>query len=1248
MLPVLFPLALGTVNYALTTVNYAPGLTASPGRSCRWWLLFRPPQAMFNDKCYHETNQVSSFYWQHPHSFTVTLHEAIRTSTSPGLSRPGAGAAIVDLVDTLRRGVSPVDISGLSPAAGAYFLTRLLRTQPRPLLVVTPDGLQETLLRDLAFFLGLAGETPPGDIDFPAKLLSFPAHENLPFQELTRDTRVASARLEAAYSLLAPDGAVPLVVASLAGLTQLLPPPETVGAAVEYVAAGETLDRDKFLAKLIAGGYERRPLAEEVGDFSVRGGIIDVFPPLFEHPLRLEFWGDEVESLRFFNPVSQRSLKHLAEAVILPVTEVILDEATRTYALSRLRSLPDLSLREQVAQGRHFPHMERLLPYFYPECATLWDFLPRNALVVEWDPLNLQQGLQTQAAASPADSPGLELALDAWRHQLPRFSRLRCHQLAFGDALTLPSTHRFQLTYNQDLRASLSSAAESQERLLRPLARHLADWLASGFHVIFVSRSRTQAERLQLLLADYGVAGEVAAVPSQPRPGSLICTWDGLSAGFQWLAEGLVVVTEAEVFGAPRLRSRPKSSKPLDFFAALTDLQVGDPVVHINHGIGLFRGLVTMTVGSEVNDFLQLEYLSGDKLYLPVDRLDQVQKYLGVEDALPALDRLGGKAWERTKKRVRQAVEKIARELVALYAARQILPGHRYSPPDPAFREFEAAFQYEETPDQLQAIQDVLDDLGGDKPMDRLICGDVGYGKTEVALRAAFKVAMDGKQVAFLVPTTVLAEQHHETCRQRFRPYPLEVRVLSRFKSRAEQKRTLEELAAGRVDVVIGTHRLLSKDVHFKDLGLVIVDEEQRFGVSHKEKLKHLRQEVDVLTLTATPIPRTLQLSMTGIRDLSIINTPPEARQAVRTYLVRPEDAVIREAIRRELGRQGQVFFVHNRVQNLERYVGYLSRLVPEARVAGAHGQMPEKDLEEVMRRFWRGEVDVLVCTAIIEAGLDIPRANTIIINRAHRLGLSQVYQLRGRVGRSREQAYAYLLVPEDESLNPEAQKRLKALMEFTELGSGFKIALHDLQIRGAGNLLGAAQSGHIAEVGYELYLQLLEEAVQELKGQPLDHTPEPELHLPVAAYLPDTYVPDIDQRLVLYRRLSGRLETSEVEALAAELRDCYGPLPEEAQNLLWVVQAKSRLRELGIKRLDLTNGAAVVALAESAPVDRERLLAFISQHPKRLRLTPDQHLRLTVGADGSPWDRLKKVLKDIEIFVKGDTMTRKPPPPAP
>jgi transcription-repair coupling factor (superfamily II helicase) len=1151
---------------------------------------------------------------------------------------PAPGAALKKILPELARGNPLIELYGLSSPAAAFALSRLWSELKRPILVVTPAGAQqEVFYRDLAFFLGVSPDVGGVGAQASLSLLSFPAHEKVSFKELTADTQISCARIETAYPLLVKGGAN-IVVATVLSVLQPLPPRERLGGAVDYVVQGEELERNRFIRQLEEGGYERRSLVEERGDYSVRGGILDFYPPLYRSPVRLEFWGDEVESIRFFDPVNQRSQGALAEVVVLPVNEVILDQQALKYASHKLRSVKDPKIQEYLQQGRHFPQMERYLDYFYSQTETLWDYLPATTLLVEWDPFNLTQEtrsiLETQAAESEEEGG---LAFDVFKTRRERFQTIVCHNLSVGSPFPAEGRHfTFDLEQNQDLGKSLPTSTTEPGGLIRPLARRLRQWLESGFQVVFVCRSRSQAERLWSLLADQEVQAELTDKPQWDFPGQLQLTWNGLSAGFRWLAQGLVIITEEEVLGATRERPRKKGSRPLQFFTSLTELKVGDAVVHMDHGIGCYRDLVKLTVGDEVNDFLQLEYLGGDKLYLPVDRLHLVQKYMGLEGQSPNLDKLGGKSWEKAKKRVRKAVEKIARELVELYAARQVLQGYQFSPPDPALREFEATFEYEETPDQLQAIVDVAEDMAGEKPMDRLVCGDVGYGKTEVALRAAFKAAMDGKQVAFLVPTTVLAEQHYTTFQKRFRPYPVEIRVLSRFKAPAERKKILVELAAGKVDIIIGTHRLLQKDVQFRDLGLLIIDEEQRFGVSQKEKFKQLRRNVDVLALTATPIPRTLQLSLTGIRDLSIIDTAPEARQAIRTFLCRPEDKVISEAIRRELRRGGQTFFVHNRVKNLAVWANYIHRLVPEARLATAHGQMPEGELEEVMWKFWRGEVDVLVCTAIIEAGLDIPRANTIIINRAHTFGLSQVYQLRGRVGRSQEQAYAYLLVPDEEVLKTEAQKRLKALMEFTELGSGFKIALHDLQIRGSGNMLGAAQSGHIAEVGYEMYLQLLEQAVQELKGIPTDEGLEPELHLPLAAYLPETYVPDIDQRLVLYRRLSGRLDLADIDAMAEELRDCYGQLPEEGKNLLEVARIKNRLREMRIKRLDLRDNLIILTFADDRYINQARLVELLQRQPRRFRLTPEKQLRIYLQDDGGPVERVKKYLKEIEIFVIG------------
>jgi transcription-repair coupling factor (superfamily II helicase) len=1142
---------------------------------------------------------------------------------------------LAQLLAAIAQGGSPLELYGLSPAALSWSVTKLWLELRRPILLTTPTAAQQiTFLRDLSFFLAGYDEAAPDNRNV---LYSFPHYESLPFVELTPDLQTASSRLEAAHTL-STQGGIPIIVATGIALVQPLPPRDRLAANTEYLVVGEELDREKFLSFLEAGGYARRPLVEEQGDYSVRGGVFDFFPPLSADPVRLEFWGDNIDSIRHFSASTQRSSKHLEDVIVLPVSEVFLDIPAQKLASHRLRSSKNARITEYLQRREHFPGIERYLACFYDKTETLWDYLPENCLVVNWDPLNLKQELDTYRANMEQDRQcGEATGPGSMPEGKSPWQALSYHAVPFGiqDA-SGKNVFYFSLQGNQELAASLAAEAVEPGRLTGPLAARMRQWQDSGFQTVLVCRSRSQAERLNLLLGDRQVTAELTANPRWQRPGTIQLTWDGLSAGFQWLAEALIILTEEEVLGAVKEAPKRKTARPLQFFSSLNDLKVGDPIVHLDHGIGLFRGLVKLTLGNEINDFLFLQYLGGDKLYLPVDRLHLVQKYMGVEDAVPPLDKLGGKAWEKTKKKVRKAVEKIARELVELYAARRVLPGHQYSPPDPALREFEATFEFEETPDQLNAIQDVWDDMSSDRPMDRLICGDVGYGKTEVALRAVFKAAMDGRQVGFLVPTTVLAEQHFETFRKRFKPYPLEIRVLSRFKSPKEQKQILADLAAGKVDILIGTHRLLQKDVHFKNLGLLVVDEEQRFGVSHKEKLKQFRQTVDVLTLSATPIPRTLQMAMTGIREMSIINTPPAERMAIRTYLCRPEDTIIREAVHRELGRGGQVFFVHNRVQNLASYAAYIKRLAPEARIGMAHGQMAEKDLEEVMWQFWRQEIDVLVCTAIIESGLDIPAANTIIINRAHALGLAQIYQLRGRVGRGREQAYAYLLVPEEEHLNPEAQKRLKALMEFTELGSGFKIALHDLQIRGAGNMLGAAQSGHIAEVGYELYLQLLEDEVNRLKGEPLDLTPDPELHLPVAAYLPETYIPDIDQRLMMYRRLSGRLTKPEIDGIAEELLDCYGPLTPEAANLLEVVQAKSILRDIGIKRLDMSDGLITVTFADGNHIDQTKLISEVLKSPRRYKLIPGNQLRVRLQ-EGAPLDRLKKFLKEINFFVMGE-----------
>jgi transcription-repair coupling factor (superfamily II helicase) len=1142
-----------------------------------------------------------------------------------------SGARARHLSLTLSQGPQQVYLQGLTPSVGAYLLARLFKELQRPILLLTPNvNFHEHFFKDLYFFLGSEVVQPTGPA---SRFLMFPAHEVLAFRELSFDADVSCARLAAAYVALTAREPFFMVAPALA-VRQKLPPEARIRDLLAYVVQGENLARPDFLQSLLAGGYERRPVVEERGEFSIRGGVIDLFPPLYPQPVRLEFWGDEVESIRLFEPATQRSQGNLDDLVVLPANEVVLDEPTKERALARRSRRQDPEFWDHVHDGRHFPRIDRHLQEFYDRPQTLWNFLPADTVVVEWDPLILGQELKQQEDAAATEPPGW---LDdiPWEDTHRHFARIFCPVLPWGH----PEQNQditFQVEKNDHLADELAQTGDEAGRLIPALSQRLGEWRNSGFHVILVSLSRHRGERLARLLGEEGLDAAFLPAPTWDPGPRVDLTVGELTGGFRLLSEGLIVLTEDEALGLRPEGRRRKKAPPPQELASLADLTEGDYVVHLDHGIGIYRGLVKLTVGQEVNDFLEMEYQGGDRLYLPVDRLNLVQKYLGVEGADPRVERLGGKSWERAKTRVKKAVEKIARELVDLYALRRVLPGHHFSPPDPAFREFEATFEYEETPDQLQAIGDVLGDMMSEKPMDRLICGDVGYGKTEVAVRAAFKAATDGKQVAVLVPTTVLAEQHYDTFRHRLAHSPLEVRALSRFRSPAEQKQILADLARGKVDILIGTHRLLSKDVVFRDLGLAVVDEEQRFGVRQKEKLKEWRRTVDVLTLTATPIPRTLQLSLTGLRELSLINTPPENRRSIRTYVCRPEGAVIQAAIRRELVRGGQVFFVHNRVRSLGVWARHVREMVPEARVAMAHGQMPEKELERVMVAFWRREVDVLVCTAIIEAGLDIPAANTIIINRAHTMGLSQLYQLRGRVGRSQAQAYAYLLVPDEAALSREAQKRLKALMEFTELGSGFKIAMHDLQIRGAGNLLGQAQSGHLTEVGYELYLQLLESAIREYKGEPLEEaTPDPEIHLPLAAYLPEDYVPDVQQRLALYRRLSGRLTPEMVSELEAEFLDRFGPLPPEGRNLLEVVRAKHLLRQLGVKRLDIQDRSALVQFAHPEHLDVPRLLEMIKTRPRTFRLTPDQTLRIQLPENGQVIERLQNCLKEVQTFAK-------------
>jgi transcription-repair coupling factor (superfamily II helicase) len=768
-----------------------------------------------------------------------------------------------------------------------------------------------------------------------------------------------------------------------------------------------------------------------------------------------------------------------------------------------------------------------------------------------------------------------------------------------------------------------------------PIASFIQKLLQSGCRSCAVCATAAQAQRLSALLRPYGIASQPAkgfVAMDEWRADRLWITIGRISTGFVWQEQALAVLAEDDIFGKKHHRRKIQGPRIQTRKLVLGELQGGDLIVHPDHGIGQYEGLVKLRLEGATDEFLQLGYRDGDRLYIPVVRMNVVQKYLGIDGMVPALDKLGGKSWEKLKQQVKASVEKMAGELLHLYASRKVVEGFSFSGVDDYFKDFEAGFPYEETPDQLKAIADVIEDMQSPTPMDRLVCGDVGYGKTEIALRASFLAINNGKQVAVLVPTTVLAEQHFATFRERYRKYPVIIESLNRFRTPREQSRILEQLREGKIDIVIGTHRLLQKDVAFRDLGLVVLDEEHRFGVKDKEKLKKLRKTVDVLTLSATPIPRTLHMSLLGIRDISVIATPPEDRQSIETQICERSDEIIVEAITRELQRGGQVFFVHNSTSSIRMTADHIRKLVPEARVGVGHGQMAEKELETVMSAFMKKELDVLVCTTIIESGLDIATANTMIVNRADKFGLAQLYQLRGRIGRSAQKAYAYLFIPPEVHLGKTALKRLKVLMEHSDIGAGLEIAMSDLKIRGGGTILGASQSGHIAAVGYDMFLKLMEEAVANLKGESILPALEPDIHIPADAFIPESMVPDIDQRMAIYRQLSRISRISEISEFKAELIDRFGSLPAEVTNLLLKIMLRVLCIDAGIKRIDLAGQSLLLRFSEAHQKNPFGLVDLITESQGRFSITPDQVMKvqLTRSTLAGMLAETKNILKDI------------------
>ena len=1109
----------------------------------------------------------------------------------------------------------PIGLTRLAGSSKAYFLSHWREKVRGPLLVVAPHLRDaEILLEDLRFFLK--------DSEVPTFL--FPQWETLPYDEIPPHPEIIRERVRVLFSLLR--GEEVLVVSSTKALMQKVLSPEDLKKSVFSLAVGEEADRDRLIHFLQGGGYNSVKIVEERGDFSVRGAIIDLYTPFYEEPLRLEFDGDRIASIRRFETETQRSLPKgmMENALLLPARDISADTT-----LQPLKTLFDYLKRDNILFVDEGDEVEKEAQAF-------------SRLIEEhYEKASSKRGF----APPPETSYLLEASL--------YFERFRRIYLQGGPVAPAPCQRvfSFEMETNENLqremKASLSAKTGSSETFpFSILVKNLQEWREKGMRVFITSHTQGQAERLRDLLSEYGLGPRLEKAKKfgealDQSEESLVLLVGSLSSGFRNPGEGWVILTEEEIFGERRrlAEGKGRASVPSTSWergtpsvSSYRELRENDFIVHIDYGVGHYRGLRHLKIWGVSNDYLLLEYQDGDKLYLPVDRLNLIQRYIGGDGKPPRLDKLGSHSWERAKKRAKAAVSEMVKELLDLYAARQVFEGFKFPPLDQWYKEFEATFEYEETQDQMQAIDEVMKDMDKPKPMDRLICGDVGYGKTEVAIRAAYRAVMNGKQVAILVPTTVLAQQHFQTFSERFKIYPVAIEVLSRFKGPRDQKEILQRTKEGRVDILIGTHRLLQKDVSFRDLGLVVIDEEHRFGVSHKEKLKQMRKLVDVITLTATPIPRTLQMAVSGIRDLSLIQTPPENRLSIRTFVIRYDEEVIRDAIQREFQRGGQVFFVHHRVQNIHTIAHHLKQMVPEASLAIAHGQMEGKELEKVMLRFVRREVNLLVCTSIIESGLDIPAANTILINHAERFGLADLYQIRGRVGRGSHQAYAYLIIPGELTLSRDAMRRLRAIQELSELGSGFKLAIQDLEIRGAGNLLGPSQSGHIAALGFELYTQMMEKAVKELKGEEVieEITPEIRFHLP--AFIPETYVEDPGERLSLYRKLSLSRSDEEVEKIRGELMDRFGRNPEEVDHLLEVIKVKILLTRLSIKKFEETSSQFVLTFDESTPVSPQKVVDFVHQGGGKYRFTPDFKLVIEdwPGARQDPFGAAKKLLQAL------------------
>jgi transcription-repair coupling factor (superfamily II helicase) len=1195
-----------------------------------------------------------------------------KTSLQLALQRAQESAEYHELLSSIRSGRRVISVTGLvTGSSGALAIAALQRDTGKLFAVVTAANRDlEPWERDLRFWYGtLAGKTTSDE-----DVLILPASESDPYAGSSPHPETLERRALTLWRLARTSPHLLLLTAR--SLARRTVSPEEISRSGVFLQRDEDYSPEELFEKLAASGYVRQDPVSSIGEFSIRGGILDVWSPGSDSPARIEFFGDTIDSIRQFDPESQLSTEQLRAVEIAPMRELTVRKGDFAFWADMARerwndSRYARALRDRTAfadEDEAFSGWEWLMPMVRTTNATLFDYL-RDAVLFIDEPSGIETYLsdafqilndrfaETDAADDIALPPNeLYLTSDELRTRLADPQRIELRTLGraateIDEALALeaeaplvqvgrsraPRIPLF-LFPTAELATELDWTAQSAMRYhgrVADLAADVARAHERGKTTIFVVPSFGVAERVVEILGEYDVDAQLSTtqeIPNQALTAASIVTVGRLSSGFELPSAGLLIHIEQDLFdetdsqsldrrsadfNRQRTDTHRKRSRTAAFLSDFRDLKPGDFVVHIDHGIGRFGGLQVLDLGPRSGEFMLLYYADEAKLYVPVERLDLVQRYSSAEGHQPQLDRLGGLGWQKTKAKAKRAMRDMADELLRLYAERKLVGGFAFAADTPWQREFEDGFEYVLTPDQETAIEDVKHDMQEPTPMDRLLCGDVGYGKTEVAMRAAFKSVMEGKQAAVLTPTTVLAYQHYDTFRSRFAAFPVKIELLSRFRSTKEQKEIVKRVETGDVDVIIGTHRLLSKDVRFKELGLVVVDEEQRFGVAHKERLKQLKKRVDVLTLSATPIPRTLNMSLTGLRDMSLIETPPRDRLAIQTQVVQFSENVIKSAIELELGRGGQVFFIHNRVETIDTIAALVQRLVPQARLAVGHGQMNEKEMEAVMLDFIEHKYDILVATTIIENGIDIPRANTIIINRADQYGLSQLYQLRGRVGRSNRRAYAYLLIPGEQELTPIARRRLAAIREFSDLGAGFRIAALDLELRGAGNLLGGQQSGHMDALGFDLYTQMLERTVLELRGEAVEDETSVSINLGVDVAIPDDYINDMGQRLRTYKRVSSARDEETLSSIRIETRDRYGRLPYSVEQLFSYARLRRLAEEIGVISIDKTADGLAVKFSEKARISPEKLTGLVSGR-EDVSFAPTGVLRMPLTDDES------------------------------